>query len=118
MSDPNIPQSEGLEDQNQIEQSQTAGRRHKRHSKHHRHHKNSWLSHVKATMKQHKDKSFKQILKLAKKSYKKSQSQSQKQQQQQGGNKSRNQRQRQQQQGGSGMKTSTFGENAAAYPSK
>ena len=39
--------------------------------------KNSWLSHVKATMKMHRGKSFKQVLKLAKKSYKKSQSSSQ-----------------------------------------
>ena len=39
--------------------------------------KNSWLSHVKATMKVNRDKSFKQVLKLAKKTYKKSKSQSQ-----------------------------------------
>lgn len=38
--------------------------------------KNSWLSHVKATMKLNRGKSFKQVLKLAKKTYKKSQSQS------------------------------------------
>ena len=38
--------------------------------------KNSWLSHVKATMKVNRNKSFKQVLKLAKKTYKKSQSQS------------------------------------------
>ena len=39
--------------------------------------KNSWLSHVKATMKVNRNKSFKQVLKLAKKTYKKSQSRSQ-----------------------------------------
>ena len=51
----------------------TGGRR-RRHSKGHR--GNSWLTHVKATMKLNRGKSFKQVLKLAKKSYKKSQSQS------------------------------------------
>ena len=39
--------------------------------------KNSWLAHVKATMKVNRSKSFKQVLKLAKKTYKKSKSQSQ-----------------------------------------
>lgn len=38
--------------------------------------KNSWLAHVKATMKAHPDKSFKQVLKIAKKTYKRSQSHS------------------------------------------
>ena len=38
--------------------------------------KNSWLAHVKATMKVNRSKSFKQVLKLAKKTYKKSKSQS------------------------------------------
>ena len=33
---------------------------------------NAWLVHVKATMKKHRGKSFKQVLKLAKKNYKKS----------------------------------------------
>jgi hypothetical protein len=51
-----------------------AGGRRRRHSKGHR--GNSWLNHVKATMKLNRGKSFKQVLKLAKKSYKKSQSQS------------------------------------------
>ena len=32
---------------------------------------NAWLVHVKATMKKNRGKSFKQVLKLAKKSYKK-----------------------------------------------
>lgn len=32
---------------------------------------NAWLAHVKATMKKHRGKSFKQVLKLAKKNYKK-----------------------------------------------
>ena len=31
---------------------------------------NAWLTHVKTTMKKHKGKSFKAVLKLAKKSYK------------------------------------------------
>ena len=31
---------------------------------------NAWLAHVKTTMKKHKGKSFKAVLKLAKKSYK------------------------------------------------
>jgi hypothetical protein len=33
--------------------------------------RNSWLSHVKKTMKAHKGKSFKAVLKMAKKTYKK-----------------------------------------------
>jgi hypothetical protein len=120
--------------QSQEEQSQVAGRRHhKRHSKRHSHHKNSWLTHVKATMKLHRDKSFKQVLKIAKKTYKRSQSQSQtqqqggkrrrgqsQQQQQQGGRKKSKQQQHQQHQedqhGGSGGKESTFSETAATYP--
>ena len=89
---------------------QSAGRRHRRHGKHHsKHHKkNSWLAHVKATMKLNRGKSFKQVLKLAKKSYKKSQSQS-------GGRKKH--AQSNSQRGGSGSaSSSTFGANAAAYP--
>ena len=71
--------------------------------------KNSWLSHVKATMKMHRGKSFKQVLKLAKKSYKKSQSSSQSHS---GGRRrkskvSKNRRQR----GGSSV-----AQNAGAYP--
>jgi hypothetical protein len=74
--------------------------------------KNSWLSHVKATMKVHRDKSFKQVLKIAKKTYKKSQSQSQsagkRRKAKRGGSSSQKQR------GGSGMAGKTpFGENAA-----
>ena len=90
---------------------QSAGRRHRRHGKHHsKHHKkNSWLAHVKATMKLNRGKSFKQVLKLAKKSYKKSQSQS--------GGKKRQNAQSKSQRGGSGhASSSTFGANAAAYP--
>ena len=130
---PQQPMQEGNEDQNQMQDGQTAGRRHRRHSKHHRHHKNSWLSHVKATMKLHRGKSFKQILKLAKKSYKKSQSNSQ-----QGGKRRKSQHKNMSQQGGkrssinedgvvsgdppnpqrggSSPKTSNFAENASAYP--
>ena len=75
--------------------------------------KNSWLSHVKATMKMHRGKSFKQVLKLAKKSYKKSQSSSQSSSQSHSGGRrrkskvSKNRRQR----GGSSV-----AQNAGAYP--
>ena len=90
--------------------------------------KNAWLAHVKATMKSYRNKSFKQVLKIAKKTYRnskhnskslskslsksKSQSQSQSQSSQNGGNKSKNQK------GGSGVGGGkegmvAFGENAA-----
>ena len=85
--------------------------------------KNSWLAHVKATMKVNRDKSFKQVLKLAKKTYKKSKSQSQ------NGGKSKGKRKMtrggssmkqsidallQKQEGGSGMAgKAPFGESAA-----
>ena len=82
--------------------------------------KNSWLSHVKATMKVNRNKSFKQVLKIAKKSYRrKSQSQSQSQSQSAGkrrrlGNKRSGKSQKSRQSGGSGMAGKTpFGENAA-----
>ena len=53
------------------------GRRHRKsHSGRKGHKGNSWLAHVKATMKLHPGKSFKQVLKIAKKTYKRSQSQS------------------------------------------
>ncbi len=82
--------------------------------------KNSWLAHVKATMRGHRNKSFKQVLKLAKKTYKRAKSsrQSQSQSQSQNGGKRKNrsggsnqkqqqqqyqQQQQQQQQGGSGV---------------
>ena len=83
-----------------------AGGRRRRHSKGHSGRKgNSWLDHVKYTMKEKKNKgkSFKQILKIAKKSYKKSQSQS-------GGKK----RTCKGQNGGSGGKVAGVG--ASAYP--
>jgi hypothetical protein len=51
--------------------------------------KNSWLAHVKATMKVNRNMSFKQVLKRAKKTYKKSKSQSQSQSSQSGGKKRR-----------------------------
>ena len=84
--------------------------------------KNAWLAHVKATMKSHRNKSFKQVLKIAKKTYKnksrskhQSQSQSQSQSSQNGGKKGSK---KQQQQGGSGVGggkegMAAFGENAA-----
>lgn len=80
----------------------TGGRR-RRHSKHHK--GNSWLAHVKATMKLNRGKSFKQVLKLAKKSYKKSQSQS-------GGRKRRSCKG---QNGGSGGKVAGVGASASPY---
>ena len=82
-----------------------SGGRRKRHSKSHK--GNSWLDHVKYTMKEKKNKgkSFKQILKLAKKSYKKSQSQS--------GGKGR--KSRKGQNGGSGGKVAGVGESASPY---
>jgi hypothetical protein len=94
--------------------------------------KNSWLSHVKATMKLNRGKSFKQVLKLAKKTYKKSQSQSQSKSQSSSQSQSAGRRRRrggkrggssmkqsidallQKQQGGSGMSgKAPFGESAA-----
>jgi len=83
------------------------GGRRKRHSKSHK--GNSWLDHVKYTMKEKKNKgkSFKQILKLAKKSYKKSQSQS--------GGKGRKGKTRKGQNGGSGGKVAGVGESASPY---
>ena len=84
----------------------TEGGRRRRHSKSHK--GNSWLDHVKYTMKEKKNKgkSFKQILKLAKKSYKKSQSQS-------GGKRSKSARKGQH--GGSGGKVAGVGESAYPY---
>ena len=97
--------------------------------------KNPWVSHVKATMKVNRDKSFKQVLKLAKKTYKKTykkfQSQSQSQsssQSQSAGRRRRRGGKRggssmkqsidallQKQQGGSGMAgKAPFGETATA----
>ena len=62
--------------------------------------KNSWLAHVKATMRGHRNKSFKQVLKIAKKTYKKKSNRSRRQSQssQNGGKKSKQQKQQQQQQ--------------------
>ncbi len=78
--------------------------------------KNSWLSHVKATMKVNRNKSFKQVLKIAKKSYKKARSQSQSQnagKRRRLGNKRSGKSQKSRQSGGSGMAGKTpFGENA------
>lgn len=119
MSEDQQPMQEGMnEDQSQnqnhsqADQSQTAGRRHRRHSKKYRNHKNSWLSHVKSTMKQNRGMSFKQVLKLAKRSYKKSHSQN-------GGKHSKSLKNlKGPQNGGSAAKTSNFGDNAAAYPSR
>jgi hypothetical protein len=84
------------------------GGRRKRHNKSHK--GNSWLDHVKYTMKEKKNKgkSFKQILKLAKKSYKKSQSQS-------GGKGRKGKSARKGQHGGSGGKVAGVGESASPY---
>jgi hypothetical protein len=85
---------------------------------------NSWLSHVKQTMKMHKGKSFKQILQLAKKSYHNRQSQSQSQSQHQhqsqsnqnGGKRRRQKSRKTRQNGGSGAKQGfSVADNAAPY---
>jgi hypothetical protein len=79
---------------------------------------NSWLSHVKQTMKMHKGKSFKQILQLAKKSYhnRQSQSHSQSQSNQNGGKRRRQKSRKTRQNGGSGAKQGfSVADNAAAY---
>jgi hypothetical protein len=96
------------------ESADTQGGRRRRNSKHHK--GNSWLAHVKATMKdkKNKGKSFKQVLKLAKKTYKKSQSLS-------GGRKKRKSLKNKGEGmfGGSGnASASTFGSTAGAYPNK
>jgi hypothetical protein len=87
--------------------------------------KNSWLAHVKATMKVNRNMSFKQVLKRAKKTYKKSKSKSQSQSQssQSGGKKRRvktggnahaQDMFQETQNGGSGMAgKAPFGESAA-----
>jgi hypothetical protein len=97
--------------------------------------KNSWLAHVKATMKVNRNMSFKQVLKRAKQTYKRSKSKSQssqnggrrrrvkrggnsqqqqEQKQQQGGNSQQQQQEQKQQQGGSGMAgNAPFGASAA-----
>jgi hypothetical protein len=96
----------------------SAGGRRRRHSKHHK--GNSWLAHVKATMKLNRGKSFKQVLKLAKKSYKKSQSSSSSQSGGKGskgkGSKgSKGKGTRKGQYGGSGGKVAGVGESASPY---
>ena len=87
----------------------TGGRRRKGHKS------NSWLAHVKATMKLHPGKSFKQILKIAKKTYKRSQSQSQSGGRKRKGSKGQSQSQKKYQNGGSGGKMAGLGESAAPY---
>jgi hypothetical protein len=92
----------------------TGGRR-RRNSKHHK--GNSWLAHVKATMKdkKNKGKSFKQVLKLAKKTYKKSQSHSLSSSHS-GGNKRKFAHSNPQSGGSGNASASTFGSTAGAYP--
>ena len=65
-----------------LEKSQTAGRRKR---------SNPWLAHVKDTMRKNRGVSFKKILKLAKKTFKRSQSQSLSQSQSQSRSQSRSQ---------------------------
>jgi hypothetical protein len=94
------------------EQSTMGGRRHRK-----SHKGNSWLAHVKATMKLNRGKSFKQVLKIAKKSYKKSQSQSSSQsggkmRKSKGGN---GKSQKKYQNGGSGGKVAGVGASASPY---
>ena len=86
------------------------GGRRRRHSKHHK--GNSWLAHVKATMKLNRGKSFKQVLKIAKKSYKKSQSSSSSQS---GGKGRKGKGTRRGQYGGSGGKVAGVGASASPY---
>ena len=106
-------------------EDQNAGRR--RRKSHSGRKGNSWLAHVKATMKLHPGKSFKQVLKIAKKTYKRSQSQSSSQSQS-GGRKSKRhnrrkgnttrqnqQNQQNQQNGGSGGKVDGVGASASPY---
>jgi hypothetical protein len=87
------------------------GRRHRK-----SHKGNSWLAHVKATMKLNSGKSFKQVLKIAKKSYKKSQSQSSSQS---GGRRKskggKGKGTRKGQYGGSGGKVAGVGASASPY---
>ena len=97
--------------------------------------KNSWLAHVKATMRGHRNKSFKQVLKIAKKTYKKKskfqgKSRSRRNYQNQNQNQDQDQNQNQDQNGGKRRKgkksqnggggvgggkegMAAFGENAA-----
>ena len=96
----------------------SGGRRHRKGSKHHK--GNSWLAHVKATMKLNRGKSFKQVLKLAKKSYKKSQSSSSSQsggkgRKGKGSKGSKGKGTRKGQYGGSGGKVAGVGESASPY---
>ena len=86
--------------------------------RHRKSHKgNSWLAHVKATMKLNRDKSFKQVLKIAKKSYKKSQSQSSSQSggKRRKGKGSKGKGTRKGQYGGSGGKVAGVGASASPY---
>ena len=104
---------DGDGDNVQMDQGRMGGRRRKSHKG------NSWLAHVKATMKLNRGKSFKQILKMAKKSYKKSQSQSSSQSQSGGkrrkskGGKGKGTRKGQY--GGSGGKVAGVGASASPY---
>jgi|Laugresu1bdmlbsd_1035121.scaffolds.fasta_scaffold00080_21 hypothetical protein len=103
MSGPDTPV--GMQ-QDQEQEKQQGGRK-----------KNSWLAHVKATMRGHRNKSFKQVLKIAKKTYKRksrsnrhSKSKHHRRSRQNGGNYQNNEQQQQQEQqkqqqqnGGSGV---------------
>jgi hypothetical protein len=111
-TDPNAPNTLDIPDTDAIPPgySETAGGRRRRHSKGHK--GNSWLAHVKATMKLNRGKSFKQVLKLAKKSYKKSQSSSSSQS---GGKGRKGKGTRRGQYGGSGGKVAGVGESASPY---
>jgi hypothetical protein len=94
--------------------------------------KNSWLAHVKATMRGHRNKSFKQVLKIAKKTYRKKakyqgksrsrrnyQNQNQNQNQDQNQNENQDGGKKRKQRGGSGVGggregMSAFAENAGS----
>ena len=98
------------EEEQQDDKSVFGGRRRRRNSKGRK--GNSWLDHVKYTMKdkKNKGKSFKQILKIAKKTYKRSQSQSQS-----GGKRRKGKSQKNYQNGGSGGKVAGVGASASPY---
>ena len=87
--------------------SRNGGRRHRK-----SHKGNSWLAHVKATMKLHPGKSFKQVLKIAKKTYKRSQSSSQSGGKGRKGSKGKGKSQKNYQNGGSGGKMDGVGKYA------
>lgn len=120
--DVDVPDDYVLQDGDDDYVAAGGGRHRKSHRGHRGHKGNSWLAHVKATMKLHPGKSFKQVLKIAKKTYKRSQSQSSSQSQSQSGGKRRKSNgkgkgkgTRKGQYGGSGAKVAGVGASASPY---